>query len=165
MAKLEKNKLCKCGATIWSVSPTCKKCWGLTQRGKVVSEFTREKLRAAAAKRWADPEEKSMQSKRRTGKRVGADHPNWKGGITPENVKLRNSNEYKDWRLAVFARDGYACVSCGDSRGGNLQADHIKPFAYFPALRFDINNGRTLCKDCHKLTPTFGGTGGRGEYV
>lgn len=164
MTKLEKNKRCKCGAVIWSISPTCKKCWGVTQRGKVVSETTREKLRLAANKRWANPEERIMQSKRRAGKRAGDQHPNWKGGISPENVKLRRSEEYKKWRLAVFARDKYTCVACGDDRGGNLQADHIKPFAYYPLLRFDISNGRTLCIDCHKLTPTFGGNGGKGSY-
>lgn len=79
----------------------------------------------------------------------------WKGGITPMNQTIRSSVEYKKWREAVFERDKHACVWCGDSSGGNLQADHIKPFAYFPELRFDINNGRTLCERCHKFTATY----------
>jgi 5-methylcytosine-specific restriction endonuclease McrA len=38
-----------------------------------------------------------------------------------------------------------------------LQADHIKPFAHHPELRFDVNNGRTLCVPCHRKTDTYGG--------
>lgn len=68
----------------------------------------------------------------------------------------RYSPESKFWRKAVFERDNYTCVECG-LRSGNgksviLNADHIKPFAFFPQSRFDINNGRTLCIDCHNKT-------------
>jgi hypothetical protein len=79
---------------------------------------------------------------------------NWKGGITPENVKIRHSPEYKDWRTKVFKRDDYTCQNC-ESRGYRLHADHIKPFAYFPELRLAIDNGRTLCVTCHQKTPTY----------
>jgi len=80
---------------------------------------------------------------------------NWKGGITSLNKKIRASFEYKLWREAVFKRDDYTCVWCSQ-RGIRLQADHIKPFAFYPALRFEIDNGRTLCVECHKKTDTFG---------
>jgi len=86
----------------------------------------------------------------------GEKHWNWKGGVSEECVKIRQSVEYKAWRDSVFARDNYTCVWCGDDRGGNLEADHIKPFAYFPELRLSIDNGRTLCSDCHKKTDTWG---------
>jgi hypothetical protein len=87
----------------------------------------------------------------------GDKHPHWKGGITPINLKIRASLEYKLWRQAVFERDNYTCIWCGDSKGGNLEADHIKPFALFPELRLAIDNGRTLCKNCHRKTDTWGG--------
>jgi|SRR3990167_895331 len=78
----------------------------------------------------------------------------WRGGVTPINRKIRASLEYKLWRCSVFERDDYRCVLC-NHRGTRLNADHIKPFAYFPELRFSIDNGRTLCVDCHKKTDTF----------
>lgn len=86
----------------------------------------------------------------------GKDHWNWKGGITPINQKIRNSKDYILWRTAVFMRDDYTCQIC-DERGGNLQADHIKPFSLYPELRLAIDNGRTLCKSCHLQTDTWGG--------
>lgn len=84
----------------------------------------------------------------------------WKGGITPLNGRIRKSLEYKLWRRTVFERDNWTCIWCGARSGKGtkviLHADHIKPFVYFPELRFAIDNGRTLCIDCHKKTDTYG---------
>lgn len=68
--------------------------------------------------------------------------------LTPEQQALRNSPEYKNWRKDVLKRDDYTCQNC-KKRGGVLNADHIKPFSRYPELRFEISNGRTLCKPCH----------------
>lgn len=95
--------------------------------------------------------------------RKGSGHYNWQGGITSINEKVRNSLEYKLWREAVFERDGWTCIWCGArSSKGNpvvLNADHIKSFSQFPELRFAIDNGRTLCKPCHKTTDNYSGKG------
>ena len=80
---------------------------------------------------------------------LGDKNPNWKGGITQLVFKIRHSLEYKLWREAVFKRDNYTCIWCGES-GGRLEADHIQEFSIYPELRFAIDNGRTLCKPCHK---------------
>lgn len=92
-------------------------------------------------------------------KNRGPNNSNWKGGITPENHKIRTSLEYKTWRREVFERDGYTCVHCGAKSGRGvrvvLHADHIKPFCLYPDLRTVVSNGRTLCKDCHRETETF----------
>lgn len=78
----------------------------------------------------------------------------WKGGITKKNALLRMTRDYRKWRKSVFERDNYTCQLC-QRVGVKLHADHIKPFAFFPKLRLNINNGRTLCVDCHKKTPTY----------
>jgi hypothetical protein len=84
----------------------------------------------------------------------GSGNPAWRGGVTPENKRIRKSKEYDFWRKSVFERDGYKCVECGS--GGKLQADHIKPFSTHEKLRFDLSNGRTLCVSCHRKTDTYG---------
>ena len=86
---------------------------------------------------------------------TGPNNPKWKGGVTPKNEMIRNSPEMYAWRQAVFGRDNFTCQFCG-VRGGNLNDDHIKPFATHEDLRFSIDNGRTLCVNCHRKTKTFG---------
>jgi len=104
-------------------------------------------------------ETKRKVSLSRRGKLTGESNHAWKGGVTPENHKIRNSVEMRLWREAVFKRDNYTCIWCG-ARNGNgkrnvLNADHIKPFAQYPELRFAIDNGRTLCVPCHKTTESY----------
>lgn len=104
------------------------------------------------------------------GFRAGEVHHNWRGGVTPFMLQIRASFEYKLWRTRVFERDDYTCVECKDNNGGNLNADHIKPFALIISLNgistyeqaqsckalWDITNGRTLCTTCHVKTDTWG---------
>lgn len=81
--------------------------------------------------------------------RRGKDSSNWKGGVTSEIKRIRNLHEYQTWRKSIFERDDYQCKNCL-IRGAYLEAHHIKKFSEHPELRFDLNNGITLCKQCHK---------------
>ena len=87
-------------------------------------------------------------------------HNHWVDGKYAERKSKRAKEmgglEHRLWRTSVFQRDNYSCVECG-KRGGKLCADHIKPHCLFPELRFDVDNGRTLCEPCHKATDTFAG--------
>ena len=80
----------------------------------------------------------------------GEKHYNWKGGVTPEHMRIRNSDEYKEWRMKVLQRDRFSCVNCGyRSRvKRDIVVDHIKPFCLYPELRLEVSNGRTLCREC-----------------
>lgn len=93
----------------------------------------------------------------------GEKHNNWKGGITPLHQTIRRCFEYRQWRDDVYTRDNFACQECGDAIGGNLRAHHKIEFADIlerheiltlkEALNceelWNINNGVTLCEDCH----------------
>src|SRR3990167_170432 len=79
----------------------------------------------------------------------GKDHWGWKGG-KDKRALFMVQKEYILWRTAVFMRDNYTCRECGE-RGGELHADHINSFALYPELRLAIDNGQTLCIDCHKI--------------
>lgn len=85
----------------------------------------------------------------------GSDSPSWKGGIYPHNLSIRRSFQYKQWAKKVKERDNYTCQICGVN-SVYLHSDHIKEFSNYPELRFDLDNGRTLCVQCHRNTPNFG---------
>jgi hypothetical protein len=89
--------------------------------------------------------------------RMGAKNWKWKGGISFSDNDPRYTFEYKEWRRQVFKRDQYACIKCGakSSKGSYtyLTAHHVREFSKYPELRHDINNGITLCIQCHcKIT-------------
>ena len=120
--------------------------------GKRLSPEARQRQIEAMKKKVFSEEHKR---KLRLTVKKGKDSNFWRGGIATINNIVRHSLEYRLWRTAVFERDNYTCIWCGQ-RGGRLNADHIKPFAFYPELRFAIDNGRTLCERCHKTTETWG---------
>lgn len=79
----------------------------------------------------------------------------WKGGLTKQSKINRNRSEYLNWRNNVYKRDNYTCKKCM-KKGGELQAHHIYNFSEYEELRYDINNGITLCKKCH--SPNYKGS-------
>lgn len=70
--------------------------------------------------------------------------------LRPQNKdNIRKTKKYKIWREQVFKKDNYICQCCGYKNGGNLQAHHICNFSQHEELRYDIDNGITLCEKCH----------------
>jgi len=114
--------------------------------GHEVTEETREKIR-------------NTLSGRKRQEMAGKNNPNWKGGISRGYTKgYKNDYKYKQWRKAVFERDNYTCQDCG-LRGVYLEPHHIKSWAKYPDLRYDVDNGTTVCLECHKLTDNYKGKG------
>ncbi len=123
--------------------------------GKILSDETKEKIGIAGRGRvpWNKGKEcgpLSREHRRKIGESQSGENCHfWKGGITPENKKIRGSPEMAIWRNFVFERDDYQCQECL-KWGGELRAHHCKSFADYPRLRFQTWNGLTLCKVCHQ---------------
>lgn len=122
--------------------------------GKLHSEETKLKQSKKAKQRYASIEERIKARERLKGNKGS----NWQGGLTAINKLLRNSMFFRLWREKIFKRDNWTCQECSQ-RGGELHPHHIKPFANYPKLRFEIDNGITLCRDCHGMqhNHNFGG--------
>ena len=128
-------------------------------RGRKLSEERRRKISQATMGRpaWNKGLSKASNPDLVTWGCSGEKHWNWKGGISAQEVRLRQSSEYKEWRRKVFERDRYTCVICGQ-KGGKLVAHHVIPFSVIlqlpPKLKEEllwaVENGWTLCEKCHK---------------
>ena len=66
---------------------------------------------------------------------------------------MRNYNdpEYKKWRKNIKKRDNHTCQWPGCICKNKLHAHHINKWSDFPGLRYNIDNGITLCKTHHDL--------------
>lgn len=85
--------------------------------------------------------------------RKGEKHQNWVQDrtIIMEKHRMRGTMEWYNWRKSVFERDNYTCMECMKT-GGKLEPHHIIPLRVSFERAFDIVNGVTLCRDCHKKT-------------
>jgi hypothetical protein len=117
----------------------------------------------------SNPSKRDDVRKKLSDSKMGSKSHFWRGGVSTLYNQVRHLLVYKEWRTRVFKRDNFMCQICGDDTGGNLNADHIKQFALIlkenniksvsDAIMcgelWKIENGRTLCEDCHKATETY----------
>jgi len=107
----------------------------------------------------------SRQNGKKNGKKyLGNKNPNWKGGKSYFLNNIRTMDKMRLWVYDIFKRDKFTCQKCGDNKGGNLNAHHIKHLAeivkeniiksvadaYKCDKLWDIDNGITLCIKCHR---------------
>lgn len=132
--------------------------------GKKLSETTKEKLRLVRLGTKHSEETKSEMRKKFKGNK----NPNWKGGIAFK-ASIRDCFKYRQWRSDIFTRDDFTCQWC-KIKGERLNADHY-PKAFSVIIKeyniktleealvceelWNLNNGRTLCINCHKKTDTY----------
>lgn len=60
---------------------------------------------------------------------------------------MRKLRTLAEWSAAIKARD-CRCLTCGATTA--LVAHHVKPKSQYPELKYDLDNGVTLCVDCHR---------------
>ena len=144
------------------------------QKGRKLNQTQLDALLKANIGKHQSNETRLKHGKSLLGKRRGSKCNFWKGGINPLRMAIRDLSDSTRWRKLVFERDNYTCQLCNE-RGSYLEAHHLKSFADIfseflerysslspvndkpllldLAIRHDpfwnIDNGMTLCKNCH----------------
>ena len=183
----------KCGKPIHRRSIYCTHCW---QLGRKIPKSTKIKRRNTLRKKYG----KNLPGIFKIGHKIkpgnsfkvgnipwnkgksmlcnrGNKHGNWKGGISPVIIMIRELPQNKEWMKKIFKRDKYTCQICRKISKDKIKIDahHLKRFvdilremlekyklninrdkrkiikiakSYKPF--WDINNGITLCRECHK---------------
>jgi hypothetical protein len=95
---------------------------------------------------------------------LGKNNPNWIVDRTQlAKRQERNDTAYGEWRKIVKDRDNWKCRIADKNCSGKVIAHHILGWSAFPELRYEVNNGITLCHFHHprkrndemKLSPFF----------
>ncbi|SDW23040.1 HNH endonuclease [Paenibacillus sp. PDC88] len=77
----------------------------------------------------------------------------------PKFIGFRG-RDHAEWSLDVRRRDSFTCQQCGKQKRVGLHAHHIESYDTAIDLRYDIDNGITLCKRCHSEFHSIYGYGG-----
>jgi len=96
-------------------------------------------------------EHKRKISEALKGKYCGEKNHRWNPNREEVRYDRRNDPEYKQWRKQVWIRDNWKCKINNQDCKGKIKAHHILPWRDFPELRYNINNGITLCQAHHPL--------------
>ena len=132
-----------------------------SEKGKTVSSETRKKISVAVLGRKISEETKIKMSKARKGEKGYQ----WIKDRTQlvQSEKKHLDGRYKEWMKSVKDRDNWKCKIADKNCKGKLEAHHILRWSEFPELRYEVNNGITLCHFHHprkrndemKLSPYF----------
>jgi hypothetical protein len=124
-------------------------------KGKHLSKETKNKIGEANKKYKSflghkhTPETKEKMRIAKLGK-TGELSNRWKGELCKKR-DVRNDGLYANWRYQVYRRDKHICRINNNDCFGKVEAHHILSFTHYPELRYNINNGITLCQAHHPL--------------
>ena len=80
----------------------------------------------------------------------GENHHNYKKDRSSLSKKQeRNDSSYREWRANVWKRDGYTCQLKNEECCNKIEAHHVYEWIKYGGLRYDVNNGITLCRVHH----------------
>ena len=184
--KNNNKKCIDCSREVYPGSKRCEECFhkwlGNNQKGENNPNWLGGKSKCMICDKETNNWNNKYCSKKCFGlSEIGNKHHNYLG-LTDLYTRIKTSSNYKLWRSLIYTRDNYTCKDCGDSRGGNLEAHHVIKFSiifneflnlysqFSPiedketlvrlALTYEpfwnTDNGKTLCKSCHKLTDNYG---------
>ena len=123
---------------IWR-SHTCKKCYS--------SKYVSGKENTGRFKKGMSPWIKGRKGVKKR------EHPRYlKKGRTPKS-EHRLAILANTWSQKVKERDEHMCKICGST--DQITAHHIVPLKEDKELRFDVENGKTLCRKCHSTVERY----------
>lgn len=97
-------------------------------------------------------------------KMSGINNPKWiEDRSLLKKQEERNGNRHKEWSRSVKNRDNWKCKISNCDCSGQVVAHHILPWRDYVELRYEVNNGITLCHFHHprkrndemRLSPYF----------
>ena len=71
--------------------------------------------------------------------------------LLKDDHKDRGGQLHREWSKTVKKRDGWKCKIANDDCSGKVVAHHILGWSSYPELRYEKNNGITLCQAHHPL--------------
>lgn len=106
----------------------------------------------------------------RNEKMTGAANPSYNPEMTDEERALRSDRHsdagYRGWRNSVYRRDFFTCQCCTKKRGIKIHAHHIENYSEHKDKRFDVDNGITLCAQCHRsFHASYGNAGNNADQI
>lgn len=93
--------------------------------------------------------------------RVKVDKKPYIDRVKPEDRKLRSTGKMVNWSKTVKTLANSRCQIC-DIRTSRLEADHILPLSVCPEVSLLLENGRALCRSCHRA---YGAKVLKGEII
>lgn len=124
--------------------------------GKPLSEESKAKISASNLGKHIGFKHTEETKRKISKSSAGSNSHNWiadrsKLAKLTNGNEYRNSPAYKEWSRSVKNRDGWKCkISNGDC-SGKVVAHHILSWRDYVELRYEVNNGITLCRKHHPL--------------